>query len=61
MLYGSGEYSFELVDGWARLREGESFLDVCGIAIDRQDHVYVLSRSQNPIIVFSHNGDLISS
>ena len=34
MLFGSGKYEYELVDGWAKLPEGWSFLDVGGLAID---------------------------
>ena len=43
MRYGTGKYSYELVDGWAKLPEGESFLDIGGIAIDRQDRLYILN------------------
>jgi len=60
MLYGSGEFSYELVDGWARLPEGQSFYDVCGIAIDDQDRVYILNRSNHPVMVFDRSGDLKS-
>ena len=37
MVYGSGKYAYELVDGWAKLPEGTSFLDIGGISIDAQD------------------------
>ncbi|MGD0329628.1 MAG: peptidyl-alpha-hydroxyglycine alpha-amidating lyase family protein [Nitrososphaeria archaeon] len=60
MIYGSGKYSFELVDGWAKLRDVE-FLDVCGIAVGRQDQVYILNRGKYPLMVFNRDGDLISS
>jgi DNA-binding beta-propeller fold protein YncE len=61
VIYGSGKYSFELVDGWAKLNNGESFLDVCGIAIDRKDQVYILNRGKYPLMIFNPDGDLISS
>ncbi len=60
MLYGSGEFSYELVDGWARLPEGQSFYDVCGIAIGDHDRVYILNRGNHPVMVFDRNGDLKS-
>jgi hypothetical protein len=44
MLYGTGKYRYELVDGWAKLPEGLSFIDACGLSIDSQDRVYVLNR-----------------
>lgn len=59
MLYGSGTYQYELVDGWAKLPPGGSFVDVCGIAIDREDRVYILNRSQKPIMIFNREGNLI--
>ncbi len=61
MLYGSGDYTYELVDNWAKLPEGGSFIDVSGLAIDSQDRVYVLSRSPHPVMVFDRDGNLLSS
>jgi hypothetical protein len=61
VIYGGGKYSFELVDGWAKLHNEESFIDVCGIAVDRQDQVYILDRGKTPLMVFNRDGDLISS
>ncbi len=61
MSYGSGEYTYELVDGWAKLPEGESFLDVCGLAVDSQDRVYILNRSDHPVMVFDREGNLITT
>jgi DNA-binding beta-propeller fold protein YncE len=59
--YGTGKYSYELVDDWAKLPEGESFIDVCGIAIGREDRVYVLTRGSHPVMVFDREGHLVSS
>lgn len=61
MLRGEGEYTYELVDEWAKLPQGWTFSDVCGIAVDSQDRVYVLNRSQHPIIVFDQDGDFLST
>ena len=60
MLYGKGKYQYELLDGWAKCPEGFSFLDVPGLSIDSQDRVYVLSRSGNPIGLFSREGELLN-
>jgi sugar lactone lactonase YvrE len=49
---------YELIAGWARLPEGWTFNDVCGISVDPQDNVYVLSRSDHPIMVFDCAGNL---
>ena len=60
-LYSAGEYRYELVDSWAKLPKGYGFHDIGGIAIDRKDCVYVLNRSQHPIIVLDRNGDMLHS
>lgn len=61
MLYGTGKYTYELVDGWAKYPEGFSFFDVGGLSIDSQDRVYVLSRSAHPVMVFDREGNLLTS
>jgi len=61
MPYGAGKYTYELVDGWAKLPEGWSFLDVGGISIDSQDRVYVLNRSDHPVMVFDREGNFLTS
>jgi len=61
MPYGAGKYTYELVDGWAKLPEGWSFQDVGGISIDAQDRVYILNRSDHPIMVFDREGNLLTS
>jgi DNA-binding beta-propeller fold protein YncE len=61
MRYGTGKYQYELVDGWAKLAEGESFIDISGIAIDSQDRVHIFNRSRRPMMVFDREGNLLTS
>ena len=61
LAYGVGKHSYERVDEWARLPSGESFLDICGIAIDGQDRVYLLNRGNHPVMVFDREGNLEAS
>ena len=61
MSYGAGEYTYELVDGWAKLPQGWSFRDVTGLAVDEQDRVYVLNRGEHPVIVFDREGNLLKT
>jgi len=61
MLYGTGKYTYQLIEGWALLREELSFLDIGSIAIDNRDRVYILNRSEHPIMVFDCNGNLLTS
>jgi DNA-binding beta-propeller fold protein YncE len=61
MIYGDGEYRYELVEGWGKYPEGWDYKDVAGICVDEQDRVYVLNRGPHPIMVFDRNGTLIDS
>ncbi len=60
MIYGTDKYKYELVDGWAKFPEGWSHIDVCGLAIDPQDRVYVVNRGDHPIMVFDREGNLLT-
>jgi DNA-binding beta-propeller fold protein YncE len=61
LLYGTGKYTYELVDGWARCPEGCSFINVGGLCIDSQDRVYVFNRGAHPVMVFDREGNLLTS
>ncbi len=61
MTYGTGKHTYELVEGWAKLPAGWSFLDVGGITVDAQDRVYVFNRSTHPVIVFDREGNFLTS
>ncbi len=61
MSYGSGKYTYELVDGWAKYPKDWSILDVGGIAIDKQDKVYVFNRGAHPLIIFDREGNMQST
>jgi DNA-binding beta-propeller fold protein YncE len=61
MSYGSGKYTYELVDEWAKLPKGWSFLDAAGVAVDSSDRVYILNRGGHPVMVFDREGSLLTS
>ena len=61
MEYGSGKYTYSLVEGWAKLPAGESLVDVVGISIDKNDRVYAFGRSKRPLIVFDRDGNEVDS
>jgi DNA-binding beta-propeller fold protein YncE len=61
MVYDIGEHTYELVDGWAKLDEGESFVDVGGIAIDSQDRVHILNRGKHHVMVLDREGNVLTS
>ncbi len=54
--YGTGTLQYEEIPAWAKVPDGWSFVDIGGIAIDGEDNVYVLSRSEYPVLVFDRGG-----
>jgi sugar lactone lactonase YvrE len=60
MIYGQGKFRYELIDGWAKLPQGESFVDVGGVCVDAHGRVFVLSRSAYPISVFDREGTIVT-
>jgi len=58
---GSGEYAYEVAEGWGELPDGWVMNDVGGVAVDRDDRVYVFNRSEHPMIVFDSDGTFLTS
>ncbi|MEM7016813.1 MAG: peptidyl-alpha-hydroxyglycine alpha-amidating lyase family protein [Pseudomonadota bacterium] len=52
---------YEVVEGWEKLPEGWSFVEVAGVATDSQDRVYVFNRSEHPMIVFDADGNFLNA
>ncbi|MBC8235565.1 hypothetical protein H8E77_38960 [bacterium] len=62
MIYGSGKYTYEVVEGWAKLPEGRELGLVSSMACDSQNRVYVFNRSPQPaVLVFDHEGNFLKS
>lgn len=61
MKFGSEQNQYELIDEWAKLPDGWTFVDVCGITIDKDDNVFVLNRGKHPVMVFDQNGNFLRS
>ena len=58
---GTGKYTYELVENWAKLPAGETFAMVSAVATDSQDRVYAFQRKDPPIVIFDRDGKYISS
>src|SRR4051794_29358461 len=57
---GSGDFTYESVEGWGQLPAGMKYGFGCGVVVDSQDRVYVTSRSTNPCVaVFDRTGKLL--
>ena len=60
-VFGSGDFTYTFVDGWAKLPDGMTFKECPGVAVDSRDNVYVLTRGEHPIIVLDKDGNYIRS
>jgi hypothetical protein len=61
MPFGSGKYSYEVVEGWGKLPEGWHWGWIPGVAVDSQDRVFVYSRSEHPLVLFDTGGNFLES
>ena len=58
---GNGRFCYEAVVQWEQLPPGWSFVEVVGVATDRNDCVYVFNRGEHPVIVFDQKGKFLTS
>ncbi len=61
MALGKHRIEYEVLEGWDRLPEGWSYVEVAGVACDSQDRVYVFNRGQYPMIVFDKEGRFLNA
>ena len=57
---GTGKYTYELIENWAKLPPGETFGNTSAVATDSQDRVYVFQRKEPPMLVFDRDGTYLS-
>ncbi len=55
-IVGHGDFTYQVAPDWAQLPQGWDFNDVGGVAVDRQDRVYVFNRGGHPMVVFNRDG-----
>jgi len=61
MRYGDGDYTYDVIETWAKLPEGWSWGWIPAVACDSQDRVFVYSRSEHPLVVFDRMGNFLAS
>ena len=59
MAYGSGQYTYDLDEGWGKLPEGYEFHQVAAVAVDRDDQAYLFNRSSHQVMVFDREGNFL--
>ena len=53
--------AYEVVKGWEQLPQGWRHRDVSGVAVDSNDRVYLLTRTDTRVIVYDRDGTFIQS
>ena len=60
-MVGAGKHTYEVVDDWGNLPFGWTWGWMPAVACDSQDRVYVHSRSDHPLVLFSRDGKFLDS
>jgi DNA-binding beta-propeller fold protein YncE len=56
---GSGEWSFEVHDDWAKIPDEIVLGDCAAVGVDSKDNVYAFNRGDHPVAVFDKDGNLL--
>jgi len=57
--YGSGDYTYRMVEGWARWPDEWQLGDVAAVGVDGNDRVYAFHRGDHPMVVFDREGNVL--
>jgi len=58
---GTGNYTYEVVENWAKLPAGWGFKEVATVGVDAHDNVYAFNRGEHPMMVFDRHGNFLRS
>ena len=56
---GSGEYTFEVNENWAKVPAEIVLGDCAAVGVDQQNRVYAFNRGEHPVVVFDAEGNLL--
>ena len=51
----------QVVNDWAKLPTGTYFGECSGVAVDKEDNVWVFNRGKSPVMKFDRTGKLLAS
>ena len=57
----TGDFKYELIEGWEQLPAGYTHKDVVGIGVDSKDRVYIITRYEPRVIVYERDGRFVGS
>ena len=60
-VVGTGDFRYEVVEGWEQLPEGWQHKDVAGVSTDSNDRVYLITRSDARVIVYERDGTFVGA
>ncbi|HXC91481.1 MAG TPA: peptidyl-alpha-hydroxyglycine alpha-amidating lyase family protein [Stellaceae bacterium] len=60
-VVGQGDYTYRIVEDWAKLPDGWSFKEVAAVGVDNNDDVYCFNRGEHPVMVFDRSGNFLRS
>jgi sugar lactone lactonase YvrE len=60
-VVGTGDFRYEVVEGWEQLPAGWEHRDVAGVATDSKDRVYLITRGAARVIVYEADGTFVSA
>lgn len=58
---GTAQYTYEVIENWAKLPPGWSFREVAAVGADAQGNVYAFNRGAHPMMVFDRDGNFLRS
>jgi len=58
---GSGDFQYELAEGWEQLPAGWRHVDAAGVAVDANDRVYIVTRGEHPVLVYERDGRFVGA
>lgn len=62
MEFGYGNFIYEWVEDWGiQAKERWNIVEAAGVTVDREDRVYVLTRTVPPVVVFDRAGRVLDA
>ncbi len=56
---GSGDWTFEVQESWARIPDEIVLGDCAAVGVDSKDNVYAFNRGDHPVAIFDKDGNLL--
>ena len=50
---GTGKYTYQLIENWAKLPAGQTFGNTSAVTTDSRDRVYVFQRKAPPVMILT--------